>query len=98
MQHETISLKEEKLLIKEINDLKAQQKQLCSSMGSKAEINEAFDQKEHIHERHKVAANCDYPFNYFSPVFILISFLSDLDIEEGFRCFILQPEITRRKH
>jgi hypothetical protein len=54
MQHETISLKEEKLLIKEINDLKAQRKQLCSSMGSKAEINEAFDQKEHIHERHKV--------------------------------------------
>ncbi|KAK3133701.1 hypothetical protein QOZ80_6AG0539890 [Eleusine coracana subsp. coracana] len=53
MQHETISLKEEKLLIKEINDLKAQRKQLCSNMGSKAEINEAFDQKEHIHERHK---------------------------------------------
>ncbi|ONM22644.1 Proton pump-interactor 1 [Zea mays] len=54
MQHETISLKEEKLLIKEINELKAQRKQLSTTMGSKAEINEAFDQKDHIHERHKV--------------------------------------------
>ncbi|KAL6656257.1 hypothetical protein ACP70R_007083 [Stipagrostis hirtigluma subsp. patula] len=53
MQHETIPLKEEKLLIKEINELKAQRKQLCSNMGSKAEINEAFHQKDHIHERHK---------------------------------------------
>jgi hypothetical protein len=39
MQHETISLKEEKLLIKEINELKAQRKQLSTTMGSKAEIN-----------------------------------------------------------
>nr|CAB3457444.1 unnamed protein product [Digitaria exilis] len=53
MQHETISLKAEKLLIKEINDLKAQRKQLFSNIGSKAEISEAFDQKDHIHERHK---------------------------------------------
>jgi hypothetical protein len=62
MQHETISsLKEEKLLIKEINELKAQRKQLSATMGSKAEINEAFDQKDHIHERHKVlkAENSD---------------------------------------
>ncbi|CAN6211130.1 unnamed protein product [Urochloa humidicola] len=54
MQHETISLSAEKALIKEINDLKAQRKQLSSNIGSKAEINEAFNQKEHIHERHKV--------------------------------------------
>lgn len=53
IQHETIDLKEEKLLLKEINDLKAQRKQLSSNIGSKAEINEAFDQKDHIHERHK---------------------------------------------
>ncbi|KAJ1290221.1 hypothetical protein BS78_02G226500 [Paspalum vaginatum] len=53
MQHETIPLREEKLLIKEINDLKAQRKQLSSNIGSKAEINEAFDQRDHIHERHK---------------------------------------------
>jgi hypothetical protein len=54
MQHETISLNVEKQLLKEINDLKAQRKQLSSNMGSKAEINEAFDRKDHIHERHKV--------------------------------------------
>ncbi|CAL5082125.1 unnamed protein product [Urochloa decumbens] len=54
MQHVTISLKAEKALLKEIADLKAQRKQLSSNIGSKAEINEAFDQKEHIHERHKV--------------------------------------------
>ncbi|RLN33125.1 uncharacterized protein C2845_PM03G01730 [Panicum miliaceum] len=53
MQHETISLNAEKQLLKEINDLKAQRKQLSSNMGSKAEINEAFNQKDHIHERHK---------------------------------------------
>ncbi|WVZ65414.1 hypothetical protein U9M48_014779 [Paspalum notatum var. saurae] len=53
MQHETITLREEKILIKEINDLKAQRKQLSSNIGSKAEINEAFDQRDHIHERHK---------------------------------------------
>ncbi|XP_062200102.1 uncharacterized protein LOC133902505 isoform X2 [Phragmites australis] len=53
MHHETISLKEEKLLLKDINDLKARRKQLYSDMGSQTEINEAFDQKDHIHERHK---------------------------------------------
>ncbi|KAG2644318.1 hypothetical protein PVAP13_2KG411495 [Panicum virgatum] len=53
MQHETISLNAEKQLLKEINDLKAQRKQLSSNMGSKAELSEAFDQKDHIHERHK---------------------------------------------
>ncbi|KAG2635883.1 uncharacterized protein LOC120661102 [Panicum virgatum] len=53
MQHETISLTAEKKLLKEINDLKAQRKQLSSNMGSKAELSEAFDQKDHIHERHK---------------------------------------------
>jgi uncharacterized coiled-coil DUF342 family protein len=54
MEHETISLKQEKLFIKEINDLKAQRKQVCSNLGSKAEISEAFHQKDHIHEQHKV--------------------------------------------
>ncbi|KAL6844749.1 hypothetical protein ACP4OV_025408 [Aristida adscensionis] len=53
MQHHTIPLKEEKLLIKEINELKAQRKQLCANMGSKSEINEAFHQKDQIHERHQ---------------------------------------------
>ncbi|VAI19106.1 unnamed protein product [Triticum turgidum subsp. durum] len=53
MEHETISLKEEKLFIKEINELKAQRKQACSNMGSEAEMSEAFHQKDHIHEQHK---------------------------------------------
>ncbi|CAN6218193.1 unnamed protein product [Urochloa humidicola] len=53
MQHVTISLSDEKALIKEIHDLKAQRKQLASNIGSKAEINEAINQKDHIHERHK---------------------------------------------
>jgi hypothetical protein len=81
MQHETISLKEEKLLIKEINELKAQRKQLSTTMGSKAEINEAFDQKDHIHERHKVlkAKNSNCALN------ILTGFsLSCLGVKEGF--------------
>jgi uncharacterized coiled-coil DUF342 family protein len=54
MEHETISLKQEKLFIKEINELKTQRKQVCSNLGSKAEISEAFHQKDHIHEQHKV--------------------------------------------
>lgn len=53
MEHETISLKQEKLFIREINELKAQRKQVCSNLGSKAEISEAFHQKDHIHEQHK---------------------------------------------
>ncbi|CAN6174825.1 unnamed protein product [Urochloa humidicola] len=53
MQHVTISLSDEKALIREIHDLKAQRKQLASNIGSKAEINEAINQKDHIHERHK---------------------------------------------
>jgi len=60
MQHETISLNAEKQLLKEINDLKAQRKQLSSNMGSKAELSEAFDQKDHIHERHKVLNAAHY--------------------------------------
>uniref|UniRef100_A0ACD5YGK3 Uncharacterized protein n=1 Tax=Avena sativa TaxID=4498 RepID=A0ACD5YGK3_AVESA len=53
MEHETISLKQEKLFIKEINELKARRKQVCSNLGSEAEITEAFHQKDHIHEQHK---------------------------------------------
>ncbi|KAL5218048.1 hypothetical protein ABZP36_018732 [Zizania latifolia] len=51
--HESISLKEEKLLLQEIKELKAQKKQLYSNMGSKTEMDEAFHQKEQIHEQHK---------------------------------------------
>jgi seryl-tRNA synthetase len=77
MQHETISLKAEKALLKEINDLKAQRKQLSSNIGSKAEINEAFDQKDHIHERHKVlkAAHHNCPLSVISSFYVLTGFL-----------------------
>uniref|UniRef100_A0A0E0LWU5 Proton pump-interactor 1 n=1 Tax=Oryza punctata TaxID=4537 RepID=A0A0E0LWU5_ORYPU len=52
--HESISLKEEKRLLQDIKELKAQKKQLSSNMGSKAEMGEAFEQKEHIHEQQKI--------------------------------------------
>ncbi|XP_015695995.1 uncharacterized protein LOC102718863 isoform X2 [Oryza brachyantha] len=52
--HESISLKEEKRLLQDIKELKAQKKQLYSNMGSKAEMGEVFQQKEHIHEQHKI--------------------------------------------
>lgn len=73
MQHETISLRAEKLLLKEINDLKAQRRQLSSNIGSKAEISEAFDQKDHIHERHKVlkAEHREYPLNTVISFYVL---------------------------
>ncbi|XP_073004977.1 uncharacterized protein [Typha latifolia] len=51
LQHETMSLKQEKLWIQEIKDLKAERKKLSSNMGSKAEIDEAFDQRDQIYER-----------------------------------------------
>lgn len=78
MQHETIPLKEEKLLIKEINELKSERKKLSSTMGSKAEINEAFDQKDHIHERHKVlkAAKSNCALNTISSSYIYIYILT----------------------
>ncbi|KAF0892018.1 hypothetical protein E2562_012491 [Oryza meyeriana var. granulata] len=52
--HESISLKEEKRLLQEIKELKAQKKQLHSNMGSKTEMDEAFHNKEHIHEHQKI--------------------------------------------
>ena len=72
MEHETIPLKQEKLFIKEINELKAQRKQVCSNLGSKAEISEAFHQKDHIHEQHKVLFKAaPYSFQSVSSIFIL---------------------------
>ncbi|XP_072991030.1 uncharacterized protein [Typha latifolia] len=51
LQHETLSLKQEKLYIQEIKELKARRKQLSTTMGSKEKIEEAFDQKDQIYER-----------------------------------------------
>ncbi|KAG9456597.1 hypothetical protein H6P81_001105 [Aristolochia fimbriata] len=53
IQHETMQLKEEKQLIREIKQLKQAREQLCASMGTHAEVQEAFDQRDNIEERIK---------------------------------------------
>lgn len=54
IEHETLPLKEEKKLIREIEQLKQQREQFSSSMGKQDEIQQAFDQKDQIEERLKV--------------------------------------------
>ncbi|XP_068647313.1 intracellular protein transport protein USO1-like [Aristolochia californica] len=53
IQHETMHLKEEKQLIREIKQLKQAREQLCASMGTQVEVQEAFDQRDNIEERIK---------------------------------------------
>ncbi|XP_077216201.1 uncharacterized protein LOC143850820 [Tasmannia lanceolata] len=52
--HETMPLKEEKQLIREIKQLKHAREQLCANMGTQTEIQEAFDQRDSIEERFKL--------------------------------------------
>lgn len=54
LQHETMTLKQEKMLLQEIKELKAQRKKLIDNMGSAAEIDEAFDQKDSVFDKLKV--------------------------------------------
>lgn len=54
IEHETLPLKEEKQLIREIKQLKQVREQLSSTMGKQDELQQALDQKEHIEERLKV--------------------------------------------
>ncbi|URE12999.1 proton pump interactor [Musa troglodytarum] len=54
LQHETMPLKEEKQYIHELKQLRHQRDQLTSNLGSKAEIDEAFNQREQIDERFKI--------------------------------------------
>jgi uncharacterized coiled-coil DUF342 family protein len=54
LQHETMTLKQEKKLIQEIKELKSQRKKLIDNMGSAAEIDEAFDQKDGVFDKLKV--------------------------------------------
>lgn len=54
IQHETLPLKEEKQLIREIKQLKQLREQLSSSMGKQDDVQEAIDQKDQIEERLKV--------------------------------------------
>ncbi|XP_065044123.1 uncharacterized protein LOC135676642 [Musa acuminata AAA Group] len=54
LQHETMPLKEEKQYIHELKQLRHQRDQLTSSLGSQAEIDEAFNQREQIDKRFKI--------------------------------------------
>ncbi|KAL1219765.1 Proton pump-interactor [Cardamine amara subsp. amara] len=54
IQHETISLKEEKGLIREIKQLKQLREQISSSMGTKDEVKQALEEQEKTEERLKV--------------------------------------------
>lgn len=56
IQHETLPLKEEKLLLHEIKQLKQSRKQLSSSMGKQDELKEALEQKEQAEEHLRVLA------------------------------------------
>lgn len=52
--HETLPLKEEKLIIREIKQLKQRRERISSSMGELDEVQLAFDQKDQIEEKMKV--------------------------------------------
>lgn len=54
IQHETLPLKEEKHLIRQINQLKHLRDQLSSNMGSQDEVQQALDQREQNEEKLKV--------------------------------------------
>lgn len=54
IQHETLLLKDEKLFIREIKQLKSLRDQLASNMGSAEDIRQAVDQKDQNEERMKV--------------------------------------------
>lgn len=57
IQHETLSLSEEKGYIREIKQLKQLRGQISSSMGTKDEVKQALDDKEKTEERLKVHYN-----------------------------------------
>ncbi|KAL8523835.1 hypothetical protein ACS0TY_013708 [Phlomoides rotata] len=54
IQHETLPLKEEKQLIREIKQLKQLREQLSSNMGSQDEIKQAIEQRGEVEERLKI--------------------------------------------
>ncbi|KAK1306059.1 Proton pump-interactor 1 [Acorus calamus] len=54
MQHETIPFDEEKQLLREIKRLKSDREQRRLDMGSKAELQEAFEQRDEINKRFQV--------------------------------------------
>lgn len=52
--HETVPLKEEKLLIREMKQLKQVREQLSSNIGSHDELQQALNNRDQIEERLKV--------------------------------------------
>ncbi|KZV43086.1 microtubule-associated protein futsch [Dorcoceras hygrometricum] len=54
IQHETLPLREEKELIRDIKQLKQFREQLSCNMGSQSEIQQALDQREDAEERVKI--------------------------------------------
>ena len=54
IEHETLPLKEEKQLIREIKQLKQHREQISSNMGNQDEVQKALDQKDQVEERLKV--------------------------------------------
>lgn len=60
IEHETLPLKEEKLLIREIKQLKKLRDELSFNMGTQDEVQQALDQRDHIEGRLKVcvAVSC----------------------------------------
>ncbi|KAI8549085.1 hypothetical protein RHMOL_Rhmol07G0323600 [Rhododendron molle] len=54
IQHETLPLKEEKHLIRQINQLKHLRDQLSSNMGSQDEVQQALDQRDQNEEKLKI--------------------------------------------
>lgn len=54
MQHESISLKEEKQMIKNIKQSKQRREELCSNMDNEEGIKESLEQRGALDERMKV--------------------------------------------
>lgn len=74
IQHETLSLSEEKGYIREIKQLKQLRGQISSSMGTKDEVKQALDDKEKTEERLKV----HYNLSHLAVIFVSHSSLSTL--------------------
>ena len=54
IEHETLPLKEEKQLIRDIKQLRNVREQLSSNMGRQEEVQQALDQKSQVEEQSKV--------------------------------------------
>jgi len=58
IQHETLHLKEEKQLVREIKQMKNLKDQLYGNAQKQEEIKQALDQKEQVEEHLKVSVTC----------------------------------------